>query len=103
MKHHNRSIAIVDRRDSDRGCICSLADQGAGNYRRVGFAQRHHHDQRQATPRARSELRRRDQGRCPEIDAVVGAAHRAAQGARPTSCSSSPTMPASACRALSAG
>ena len=34
----------------------------------------------ETTARARSEIRRRDQERCPAIETVVGTAHRAAQG-----------------------
>ena len=54
------------------------------------------------TARARSEIRRRDQGRCPATRSRGG--HRAScrPRRRPTSCSSSRMTPASACRAPSA-
>ena len=49
-------------------------------HRHAGFAQRHHEHQREATSAAGPEVRRRDQGRRPAVQAVVAAARRAAEG-----------------------
>ena len=48
--------------------------------RRAGFAQRHHDHRREATPAARPEVRRRDQGQRRAIKSLVAAARGAAQG-----------------------
>ena len=51
-----------------------------GDDRRARHAWLHDHDRREATPAARSGLRRRDQGESLGVDAVVAGARRAAEG-----------------------
>ena len=60
--------------------MAAAAALGPADHRRAGFAQRHHDHQRQATPAARPEIRRRDQGQRRAVEALVAAARRAAQG-----------------------
>ena len=45
---------------------------------RVGFAESHDYDRREATPGARAEIRRSDQQKCSGFEALVAATNRAA-------------------------
>ncbi len=68
------------RRCARRGDPGHHAGRRAAGHRHAGFAERHHDHQREATPAARPEVRRRDQERRAAVEALVGAARRAAQG-----------------------
>jgi len=55
------------------------ASPASRDHWRAWLAQCHHHRHRQTTPRARFEIRRRDQGRRPAIQILVGSADRPSQ------------------------
>ena len=64
------------------------AGRGAAGHRRAGFAQRHDHARREATPAAAAEVRRRDQGKRHGFDSRGGRRASCRPRARPTCCSS---------------
>ena len=77
FRHENQSKYICGRKSSRPRLHLGI---GSAGHRCSGLARRHHHDRRKATSAARSEFRRRDQGEGLGVEAVVGAARRAAEG-----------------------